>query len=257
MMDNLNGRIGLDAGIVEQLDNRLNDEDTRLGFACLTALGLLHELYHLQGLEEAEALNKLLDFYEIIQVKNPQAVVALHKLLRTTFLDSDNLFDLFLRDATDSRKAKVDLREPSEAKNLWRERRIAWLLNRTLIDSPVNLEEVRGVLDNPAYDKDGQAQALLAGPFTRQAYDTRVEQANARRIRDSMLEQGKSLTVSRYSRASYFLAMLASASKFLLNLQEMETLCRGLPKEVEEEFKKMQEISNGIGHINEINFNAF
>ncbi|MFA4842905.1 MAG: hypothetical protein WC658_03620, partial [Candidatus Omnitrophota bacterium] len=231
-MDTIAGRIGFDVGVARALGLRIGEEgelegakDLVLGFACLFALGQLHEFYHLKGLDESPALHKLLDFYEVIAKKNPVAVLALHKLLATPYLDSDNIFSIFLQDATAPAKTK-----DKHKKVIWRERRIAWMLGKQLIDLPVDLPEVREILDSRA-SKDLQSQMLLdeaEGPFSRKAYGSRTERANTRRLRDKMLEEGRSLTVSRYGRASYFLVMLASASKFLLALQEIENICRNL-----------------------------
>ncbi|MFA5287594.1 MAG: hypothetical protein WC394_04955, partial [Candidatus Omnitrophota bacterium] len=121
----------------------LDAQDLFLGFVFLSALSWIHGLSQLQGLDTSRALCNVLDFYEAVGVANPDAISALHKLLHTPLLDSDNLFATFLKDATDARLAKTDLARATPAKDLWRQRRIAWLLSKQQIDLPADLSELR------------------------------------------------------------------------------------------------------------------
>jgi hypothetical protein len=81
-------------------------EDVRAGFRLLAALAQLHEAYHRKGLGQREALHRMLDLFGLIVAQDKASLAAALKVLRTPFLDSGNVFALFLESVADADLAK-------------------------------------------------------------------------------------------------------------------------------------------------------
>ena len=205
-------------------------EEVEEGLDALYGIGLLHELHHLSGLDERDALDRTLTFYEGL---NDADKDALHRVLSSPKLDTGGVFLRFLESG-----AGKDAEEKG--------RLIAWVLARTSIELPYNSRRVRRAL------REETDLASLRARVHNDVVGTYVEEldsAHCERIADLCLERGQRLVGGRFSRAFYIDAMLMASAKVFParylgeTATDLEVLVKGLSIAFESEDLRDRRIS--------------
>jgi len=169
-------------------------EEVEEGRDALYGVGLLHELYHLSGLDERDALDRTLTFYEGLDKADKD---ALGRALSSPNLDTGGVFLRFL-------DAGAGAEEEEKG------RLIAWVLARTLIELPYNSGRVRRALRE---ETDLAALRARAHNDVVSTYVEELDTEHCGRIADLCLERGQRLVGGRFSRAFYIDAMLMASAK--------------------------------------------
>ncbi|MEM2935692.1 MAG: hypothetical protein QW231_00765 [Candidatus Bathyarchaeia archaeon] len=183
--------VRLDIDTVDEVQPKLHD-----GLTVLYAVGLFHEVCHLAGLDEKEALLKTLDLYEGLEESEAD---SLRRVLLEPKIDNDKVFLRFLQEGAN---------KPREEK----ERLVAWLRSRTLIELPYNSEKIRRAIRE---ETDLASLRMRIYNDIKDTYVEEVDTANAERIADWLHEEGRRLIGGRFSRAFYIDAMMIASSKVL------------------------------------------
>jgi len=200
------------------------------GFRLLAALAQLHEAYHRKGLGQREALHRMLDFFGLVVAQDKAALSAALKVLRTPFLDSGNVFALFLESVADAELAKevddadiapyiflpnAELNARAEAAaakrdshaltNLtwalkWRDKWITWLMGQEPVDVPYS-QEIAFELLRERLGEDIDAKRRAVHQEISASYDRRAEGDNIERLSRQIEEEGRMIVCGRISRA--------------------------------------------------------
>ena len=182
-----------------QLDTDTVDEvrpELRGDLVVLYAIELFYLFCRLAGLDEKDSLLNNIGFYEDL---HEGEVDSLIKVLSEPKIDNDKIFLQFL---------KKSANKPKEEK----ERLVAWLRSRTLIELPYNSERVRSAIQE---ETDLATLRMRIYNEIKDTYVESVDTANAERIADWCHEKGKRLVGGRFSRAFYIDAMMIASSKVL------------------------------------------
>ncbi len=233
-------RIVIDAGVLARMQDavsqgttvRLHGEsyvprgDDERGLAVLAAVVRLFAAGVLPAKKKERrgfvpALLGCFEFLDTVRKKEPGLLTSLDHVLRGPWLDSDNVFALTIADCFDER-----LNSGGAA---WREQRIAWLRAASTIDWPVSLEALRDVVffeKNP----DERNHRLLTEVYASADFDAELSRANVRRLRERCLEDGRTLFVSRFSRASYFITLLTAEAQILHDVEKLRKKVRKMER---------------------------
>jgi hypothetical protein len=216
-----------------QSSSQLENGDLLDGISLLTALSLLFDYHKKTDKKEcsshtANALYLTVEAYakvkmmSKVELKYQSTLEGLAFVLRHESFDTDNLLHNLLLWASEA----IQLTQPAPNNNVFDSnlcvlskeavlKYCVWYLSASQFKSPVPLEKARLILTNNAFSKDEQAAFLLAEVDSYDMYNSVIEKENAYRLAKLLRKNGKHLTVSRFGRASYFLVMLASASRMI------------------------------------------
>lgn len=185
------GRIRIDVDTVRETDPHLQQ-----GLEVLYGMGLLHTLTLLIQRDEREALLKTIAFYENLSQEHKDALM---EVLSQDPIDSGDVFLRFLKEGAGQPLAE-------------KQRLIAWLRMRSMIDLPYNDTEVRRAIEE---ERDLEALRMRIYNTINDTYVETVDTENANRIAEWCLERDIRLVGGRFSRAFYLDAMLIASAKVL------------------------------------------
>ena len=191
IMDFSGDRIKVDLSHLENVE--LLDPQ---GLEILYLLGIVHELYHLKGLDEREALEKTIALYGDLRLEHRE---ALHRVLESKFIDNYNNFSTFLR------RSLEEIEDPSR----W----LSWIIAQVRRDYPYDVERVREIIDkygDRVYTTDCQREIYKV---LRDTYSEDLERANLVSLIKEARRRGEFIVFMRLSRASMLLGYLLASSK--------------------------------------------
>jgi hypothetical protein len=211
------------------------------GFGVICALAQLHEAHHKLGAEERQALHIVLDFYCYLNSTRPEVARAALRVLRTPYLDSGNVFALFLESSADAELAREiddsnigqllplsfsDLHAKAEAASKlgdtqtvqdviwalkWRDRWVTWILGQNLVDMPYDQDRAFELLrERLGEDIDAKRRAVHQELYS--TYDRRAEGDNIERLTAKVEQEGRMIVCGRISRAFGNQTQLLSAA---------------------------------------------
>ena len=185
------GRIRIDVDTARETDPHL-----QRGLKVLYGMGLLHTLTLLIQRDEREALLRTISFYENLSQEHKDALI---QVLSQDSIDSGDVFLRFLKEGAGQPLAE-------------KQRLIAWLRMRSMIDLPYNDTQVRRAIEE---ERDLEALRMRIYNAINDTYVERVDTENANRIADWCLERDIRLVGGRFSRAFYLDAMLIASARVL------------------------------------------
>ncbi|MGQ9607951.1 MAG: hypothetical protein ACUVWN_01490 [bacterium] len=185
-----NSCIRLDIDLVDEINAK--DED----LALLYSLALIYGLDCISGVDIKHALNHVISFFENISFSEKNALLD---LLSQSPIDPGNIFLRFLRDSA---------YKPQKEK----ERLIAWIRGRSLIDLPYDDTDVVKAIKE---ETDLAELRIKIFKAINDTYFQPIDTENADRIADMCLEKGMRIVAGRFSRALYIDAMLMANARII------------------------------------------
>ncbi len=201
-----NSSIRLDIDLASEINAK--DED----FALLYSLALIYGLDCIFGIDVKNALNHVISFFENMSFIEKNALLS---LLSQPPIDPGNIFLRFLRDSA---------YKPQKEK----ERLIAWLRGRSLVDLPYDDTDVVKAIKE---ETDLAELRIKIFKAINDTYYQPIDTQNADRIADMCLEKGMRIVAGRFSRALYIDAMLMANAR-LINTKQISDNIYNLEKQV-------------------------
>ncbi|TFG08110.1 MAG: hypothetical protein EU539_03240 [Promethearchaeota archaeon] len=204
---------------IEAIKQPLDDvffEDIYEALQELYSLIQVYEICHLAGINKWDAMHLTASFYLGFIKSKKKRIFKLLRTLRKRNIDDDSLFYVFLKELE-----HVNTHYKGNDLILRIDKKISWLFSHLRFSHPYNLKRLQEILRSDII-KDEKTKLLLDEVFAKGKYDEQAEQQNALTLSLKLLKEGKFLTVSRHSRASFFLVVLASGAKLLLDIADLQ-----------------------------------
>ncbi len=198
--------IRLDIDLADEINAK--DED----FALLYSLALIYGLNCISGVEVKHALNHVISYFESLSFNEKNALLG---ILLHPSIDPGNVFHRFLRDSA---------YKPQKEKD----RLIAWLRGRSLIDLPYDDTDVIKAINE---ETDLAELRIKIFKAINDTYYQPVDTENADRIADMCLSKGMRVVAGRFSRALYIDAMLMANAR-VINTKHIHEYISNLEKKV-------------------------
>ena len=196
-----------------QAGQRTAHSDTFLGFELLLALGHFFILNVLLGQTTRQALHETVRLYGSLSKAEQDGI---HRVLKSPYLDSGNLFSLFLQRASD----QASFNQQGESAKHWVDLQTTWLLGQENIDLPYSRQKALAIL---ADDLDTDTKRIKLYELLR-GYDRTVEIGNITRLANEFRNARQQLIFGRMSRAFHNQASLFADSKRVVPLPAWRTL---------------------------------
>lgn len=191
--------------------------NTLLGFELILALGHFFIFRVLLGQTTRQALQETVRLYKSLTKAEQDGI---HVVLRSPYVDNENLFSLFLERAS----YQASYNGQSASAMHWVDLQVTWLLGQEKIDLPYSRQKALAIL---ADDTDTDSKRIKLYELLR-GYDRTVEKGNITRLANEVRSAGQQLIFGRMSRAFHNQASLFADSKRVIPLPEWRTIADDL-----------------------------